>query len=99
MRDPLDTHAIEAEQADAERKAEQRAKQEVEDLKWLLAHAQGRRFMWRLLSMSGVFRTSMTGNSMTFFREGERNVGLQFFAQVSEHCPDAYAKMLKESKE
>lgn len=98
MRDPTDLRAQE-EEAEARADAEARKrKQEVEDFKWLVAHKQGRRILWRLLSMSGVFRTSMTGNSNTFFNEGRRDVGLQLLAEVNEHSLDAYVLMLKESK-
>ena len=55
--------------------------------------------MWRLLERTGVFRTSFTGNSETFFREGQRNVGLMLMAQIHEVCPDQYALMLKEQND
>jgi hypothetical protein len=98
MRDPTDLRAQEADaEAQATREAQKR-KQEIEDFKWLVAHKQGRRILWRLLSMSGVFRTSMTGNSNTFFNEGRRDIGLQLLAEVNEHSLDAYVLMLKESK-
>lgn len=97
-RDPTD---LTLQAADADAKAQDDARkrrQEVEDFKWLMAHKQGRRLMWRLLSMSGVFRTSMTGNSSTFFNEGRRDIGLQFMAEVNDHCLEAYVLMLKEQR-
>ena len=97
-RDPTDLNGQAADQEAQSLKLEQRRRQEIEDFKWLMAHKQGRRLMWRLLSMTGVFRTSMTGNSSTFFNEGRRDIGLQFMAEVNDHCLDAYVQMLKEQK-
>lgn len=97
-RDPTD---LRAQEADAEAQADRDKllrKREVEDFKWLVAHKQGRRILWRLLSMSGVYRTSMTGNSSTFFNEGRRDIGLQLLAEINEHSLDAFVLMLKESK-
>lgn len=68
----------------------------VDDLKWFLSDKRGRRFMWRLLSETGLFRPSYTGNSETFFREGERNVGLKLLNQILEHCPDKFGMMQQE---
>jgi len=66
---------------------------------WLMGNKRGRRIMWRLLEKTGVYRCSFTGNSTTFFNEGQRNVGLMLTAQIHEHAPDAYALMLKERRE
>jgi len=73
-------------------------RQEVEDLKWLMGHKQGRRFVWRLLEKAGVYRTSFTGNSETFFREGMRNIGLFVLSEVMEVTPEQFAMMLKEQQ-
>lgn len=54
----------------------------------LLDQEAGQRFLWWLLERSHVFRTSFTGNSNTFFLEGERNIGLQVFALCLEAEPD-----------
>jgi hypothetical protein len=79
--------------------AEARRK-EIEDLKWLMAHKPGRRFMWRLLEMAGVYRTSFhTSGSVTAFNEGQRNVGLRYVAEIQELTPDNYLAMLKERNE
>lgn len=73
-------------------------RQEVEDLKWLMGHKQGRRFVTRLLDKAGIYRTSFTGNSETFFREGQRNMGLFVLMEVMEVAPEQFAKMLEEQK-
>jgi len=79
-------------------KEESKRDRELNDVRFILSSAQGRRFYWRLLSSSRMFETSFTGNSTTFFNEGMRNVGLIFMGDLSEADPDAYIKMMKENK-
>lgn len=71
---------------------------EAADFKWVMSNPRGRRFIWRLLSLAGVFRSSFTGSSETFFREGERNMGLRVLAMIHEHTPGAYSEMLEEQR-
>lgn len=96
MRDPTDLVGLEEDEETANQLAELQRTREVEDFKWLMKHEAGRRFMWRVLSMTGVFRTSMTGDNRTFFNEGARSVGLQLMAELNDHSIEAYVKMLKE---
>jgi len=74
------------------------ARQEVDDIKELLSTPVGRRFYWRLLGLTGQFRSSFTGNSETFFREGERNIGLILMADINEIMPEAYVLMIQENQ-
>lgn len=72
--------------------------QDLADLALVLAEPHGRRLVWRLLTMSGVFRSSFTGNSTTFFNEGRREVGLEILADVHEVGPDRYVEMMREAQ-
>jgi len=83
---------------EAERKERFGRERELEDVRFILQTLQGRRLIWRYLALCGVFRTSFTGNSHTFFNEGERNIGLKLLADVNEADPESYLKMMKESK-
>lgn len=38
--------------------------------------SSGRMVLWDILEFCGVFRSSFTGNSKTYFNEGQRDVGL-----------------------
>lgn len=89
------------EQAQRDRSKQQRTEHYLagEDMKWLMGSKRGRRIVWRLLERTGIFRSSFTGNSETFFREGMRNVGLVLMAQIHETCPDSYLTMVKEQNE
>lgn len=72
---------------------------ELEDVRFLLNTKEGRRFLWRLLSLTGLFQSSFTGNSTTFFKEGSRNIGLQVLADINDANPEGYLLMLKENRE
>lgn len=71
---------------------------DLNDLRAVLAMREGRRYTWRQLSDCGVFRSSFTGNSTTFFNEGRRDVGLRLLADVMEAQPEAFLLMQQEAK-
>jgi hypothetical protein len=97
MRDPHDTQAQEALDQAEQVRAELKRKQQVEDIKWLMTHAAGRRFIGRLLAFTGTRRTSFhNSGSVMAFNEGQRNVGLMIESELLEHIPDGYLKLLKD---
>lgn len=98
-RDPTDIVGQEKAERDARDRVARMAELEADDFKWVMSNKRGRRFIWRLLDKAGVYRSSFTGNSETFFREGARNLGLQVLAMIHEHAPDGYTLMLSEQKE
>lgn len=95
-RDPTDIRGEEREHANQRRRAKLAANLEADDFKWIMSNKRGRRFVWRLLDKAGVYRSSFTGNSETFFREGQRNLGLQILGLIHAHTPELYHTMLKE---
>lgn len=97
--DPTDIIGQEAARASQQVLDKAQADVEVADFKWIMSNPRGRRFVWRLLKLAGVFRCSFTGSSETFFREGERNIGLKVLALIHEHTPGAYSEMLEEQRE
>jgi hypothetical protein len=68
------------------------------DLRALLELPAGRRILWWLLETAGIYRSSFTGNSTTFFNEGQRQVGLTLLAKIHEAKPEAIVLMMQESK-
>ncbi|THF64320.1 Bbp19 family protein [Pseudothauera rhizosphaerae] len=96
--DPFDLRGQERKQRRDEERAQFRSQRDRDDFEWLMNDKRGRRIVWRLLERTGVFRSSFTGNSETFFREGERNVGLLLMAMIHESAPEQYATMLEEAK-
>lgn len=98
-RDPHDalSRDAEAEAAEQAAKAEIARKQQVEDLKWLMAHASGRRIVTRLLEESGLFKTSFsTSGSVMALTEGRKQIGYFLQGELVAITPDAYLKLLKD---
>jgi len=64
-----------------------------------MSHQTGRAWIWDHLSGCGLYRVSARAGDahMTYFCEGERNVGLRLLAQLQRACPDHYATMTKEN--
>jgi hypothetical protein len=97
MSDPTDALLPDDSAAELTAKANLGEKQQVEDLKWLMGHAQGRRIVTRLFEKTGIRRTPFhTSGSQMSFNAGAQNVGLWLEAEVLDASPDAYFKLLKE---
>ena len=77
---------------------EQRERQEcLNDVIAVMDTAFGRRYVWRLLEEARVFASSYAGQSnQTFFREGQRNMGLYIFNEVLDASPELFLLMQKE---
>jgi len=80
------------------RKDERLRERELNDLRQVMSSVEGRRFVWRLLEKAGVYKTSFTGNSTTFFNEGQRNMGLMVLGDVHEACAEMYLEMMREAQ-
>ena len=97
--DPTDPNRYEREAEAEDAEAREIRRKELEDLRWLLGHPQGRRIALRLLDETGVFRSSFNhSGSLMAFNEGKRNVGLWLTAELMESNADGYLKVLKEHK-
>jgi len=51
--------------------------------KSLINSPDGKQVLWDILSVCGVFNLSMTGNSWTYFNEGQRKVGLYIMTMLN----------------
>ncbi len=97
--DPLDTNAQAAAKLQDDEARRLSRLREESDLKDLMGRKQGRRYMWRLLAMTGLFRNPFTGNrEATDFRCGEMNIGQQLFAELHQICPEHYQTMVREQQ-
>ncbi|MEQ5110215.1 hypothetical protein [Providencia vermicola] len=86
--------------AELELKDQLRKEREDDDLKQVMSTEYGRRFVWKILSASGVFHSSFSSDPYsTYFKEGARNRGLELFNSVLSVCPDLYLVMAEEDKE
>jgi len=70
---------------------------ELGDLKKVLEKAEGRRFVWRILSQAGIFRTSFSPNALNMaFNEGGRNIGMIVLDDIMTATPDSFQRMQRE---
>ena len=98
--DPTDIAGQQRIKADAETRAKLSRDTEESDLKWLMSSKRGRRIVWRILDLAGVFRLSFNTNAMQMaFNEGNRNTGNRLLAIVHAVAPELYPTMAKEAAE
>lgn len=89
-----------------EHEAEEKAKKEemiarikrLDDIRWILSNAKGRRFLWWVLELCGVFRASYVSrdSNQTAFNEGNRDIGIRVLATVQAADSKAYSQMQDE---
>lgn len=68
------------------------------DLREILSRPAGVRVFKKILADGGMFTTSFTGNSTTFFNEGARNAALRIFAAICEASPDAVKSLILDDR-
>lgn len=97
--DPTDLRGQQAEKREADARKKALHESDQADVKWLMSSPRGRRFLWRLLDISGPFRISFDTNAMKMaFAEGNRNLGNQIFNEIMTVCPELYPVMVKEQR-
>lgn len=75
-----------------------RRQRELNDIRTVVASAEGRRLLWKIIAESGVFRKSYRGeNNATNFNEGRRSVGNNLFNDLIEAKPEAFLQMQREN--
>jgi hypothetical protein len=95
--DPTDLRALAEQDENENRLLAEKKRLELEDLRWLMGHAQGRRFATRVLEQTGVYRSTFNhSGSLMAFNEGRRDIGLWLTGELMEASSDGYIKMLKE---
>lgn len=73
-----------------------RAHRDSEDLRRIMNLVEGRRFVWTLLSDSGVFRDSFDSNGLIMARlNGARRVGLELLKRIT---PEEELRMKAEAR-
>jgi len=76
------------------KKAQERADN---DLKKVLSIVEGRRFIFNVLARAGIWKSSFTGNSSTFFLEGARSQGLFLLDHMMKVSPEKFTQMIQEN--
>lgn len=83
---------------ETEDQARRRRKRELNDISKVLDIVEGRRLIWRLLSETGVYRSSFTQDSLqTAFNEGRRDIGLVILTDMNLAKPGAFAQLQREA--
>lgn len=83
-------------QTEAHNKEKQRQEQQlVRDFEAMLSDPAGQRVIWHLLERCHVWASTFTGNSRTYFLEGERNIGLHILTKIQMSGPGGLAKLQK----
>lgn len=67
-------------------------------LRHILTNEAGRAYIHHILEQCGVFQSSFTGNSETFMREGQRNIGLILMADIHRDHEELYITMCREAR-
>lgn len=97
--EPFDENFIDS---DERKLTEQQKKQQLidrmtmlDDIRWVLSNRKGRRLLWFVLSLCGVFRASFVAkdSNQTAFNEGRRDVGLRLLRDIASANPKAYSQM------
>jgi hypothetical protein len=78
--------------------AKKRLIKEKNDLLKILSIPEGRRFLWKLLDQSGVFRTVFnTDTHAMAFNEGWRSMGLSILNDITSAKAEAFDQMRREN--
>jgi hypothetical protein len=68
-----------------------------EDVLWLLSTAQGRRFLFRILSTSGIWLPAYgTEDRHLAYGEGRRSLGLEVLGWINQVDPRGFLKVLEQ---
>lgn len=72
---------------------------ELEDIRKIMTSRSGRRFMWRMLEIAGVFHASFNPDALIMaYNEGTRKQGLVLLADIMAIELDKYILMANEAK-
>lgn len=75
------------------------AEAERDELLWLMSDKRGRRFMHRLLTRSGLYLSSFTGDALSMaFQEGLKQEGRHQMNQITRHCLQRFIEMQQEAR-
>lgn len=91
------TAATPAEAKVADQKKRERERQELEDMKFLMDDARGRRFLFRLLQRGRVFSPIYVPGAEVYKNAARHDFCLLYLSQVLHACPAALQVMQSEA--
>ena len=82
----------------AGRKERDVRKVELGDIGFLLSVQEGRRFLWRMMKMAGIYEEAGSLEAAFLaYREGRRGLGLSVLGDIMESNPKAFLEMMQEA--
>ena len=82
------------------KRAERIQKQWKEDLRNVLGTGEGQRVLSRVMDHSKMMDPDLfTGNSSTFYKLGQREVGLWLYSEIMAVAPGSFIKMMQQKLE
>ncbi|MGA2735130.1 MAG: hypothetical protein ABSG35_21335 [Syntrophobacteraceae bacterium] len=86
--------------AKAKSRQKTRGLQKKAALRKLMSDAEGRMWMWDLLTLCGIFHSSFSVEALRCaFNEGRRDIGLRLLADINQLSPELYIRMMGENQE
>lgn len=88
--------------SESEARIEEQSKEErlqwlklLDDMRWVISNAKGRRFIVWLFAVCGVWRLSFSpkDSNQTAFNEGSRDIGLRVLRVLQNADPKAYNRI------
>lgn len=77
---------------------EEIAARKRDDIRWVMSTEQGRRFVWDLLGVCGVYRSLEGDANSMMVQEGSRRIGLHLLGVTTDADEDSSFKMMLEAK-
>lgn len=71
-------------------------REQLKDITVLLQQPEFRRYVKRYLALCSVFKTTFTGSSETFFKEGQRSIGTTMFGEIMQADPARFSEIMRE---
>lgn len=81
------------------KKANQRRRKELADIKVILELPQGRRVLWRLMEQCNTFESIMEQSSRIYYLAGRQDLGHFLMAEIVASDEEALFKMMREAKD
>lgn len=72
---------------------------ELNDLRYLLASPQGRRFLWRVMARCKTFESIWEPSAKIHFNAGQQDLGHFVMAEIVAADENAFLQMMKEAKQ
>ena len=93
-----DLEQEDADRATSAKSEKDRRDQVKQDLAWVLSSKQGRRFIARLLTTSGVEMPVFNSNGSTMTHaEGRRSLGIELLLELKAQHRDAWLRLVTET--